>query len=153
MRASRYVLVTAMAALIGLPAVARAQAVAMSPAEQAVAKADSDRFAAIVKADKAALTLLLADDLTYAHSNANFQNKTDFITAATSGALQYLSFKVSAPDVKVKILGSNAIVTGVAAVHVIDHGDELAFKIRYISVHKNVGGAWKLTAWQSTKFP
>ena len=107
----------------------------------------------MMKADEAALTRLLADDLTYVHSNANLQTKAQFIADLKSGAIKYLSIVPTEADWKVRIVGDTAIVIGTAAVHVVDHGADLTFRIRYTNVHVNRGGRWQMLAWQSTKFP
>jgi len=121
--------------------------------ETQVLQAEKDRFAAMVKADKAALERLLADDLTYTHTNALFQNKAEFIGSVMGGTIDYVSVLPSEADWKVRIDGNYAIVNGAAAVNVIDTGKDLKFKIRYTTVHRNRGGQWQLASWQATRFP
>ncbi len=121
--------------------------------ESQVLQAEKDRFAAMVKADRAALEKILADDLTYTHSNALFENKEQFIKSVTGGTIDYVSVVPSESDWKVRVDGNTAIVNGVAAVNVVDHGKDLKFKLRYTTVHTNRGGTWQLQAWQSTRFP
>ena len=121
--------------------------------ESEVLQAEKDRFAAMVKADRAALEKILADDLTYTHSNALFESKEQFIKSVTGGTIDYVSVVPSEPDWKVRVNGNTAIVNGVAAVNVIDHGKDLKIKLRYTTVHTNRGGTWQLQAWQSTRFP
>ena len=132
---------------------AQAGAGANAKAEQQVLQAEKARFAAMIKADEAALNKLLADELTYTHSNANMQSKAQFIADLKSGAIKYVSVMPSESDWKVRIYGNIAIVSGVAAVNVIDHGNNLTFKIRYTNDHINRGGAWQMINWQSTRFP
>jgi hypothetical protein len=138
---------------MALPAPARAQAKMAGNADQQVRQAEKDRFAAMVKVDEAALNRLLADDLTYAHSSALFQNKAEFIADLKSGAIKYVSITPSESDIKVRVHGDIAIVNGVAAVHVIDHGKDVSFKIRYTDVHGNHAGSWQMVAWEATRFP
>jgi ketosteroid isomerase-like protein len=138
---------------IALPQFVRAQAGAQGKAEQQVIQAEKDRFAAIVKADEAALNKLLADDLTYTHSNANMQTKAQFIADVKSGAIDYVTMTPNESDWKVRVLGNVAIVNGTANVNVIDHGNNLKFKIRYTNDHVNRGGSWQMVNWQSTRFP
>ena len=122
-------------------------------AEQQVLQAEKDRFAAMVKGDRAALEKLLADDLTYTHSTALLESKEQFIKSVTSGSIDYVSIVPSAPDAKVRVNGTSAIVTGIAAVNVIDNGKDRKIRIRYTTVYANRGGAWLLEAWQSTVIP
>jgi ketosteroid isomerase-like protein len=145
------VLITVLA--IALPQFVRAQAGAHGKAEQQVIQAEKDRFAAIVNADEAALNRLLADDLTYTHSNANMQTKTQFIADVKSGAIDYVMMTPNESDWKVRVHGNVAIVNGTANVNVIDHGNNLKFKIRYTNDHVNRGGSWQMVNWQSTRFP
>jgi hypothetical protein len=122
-------------------------------AEQQVLQAEKDRFAAMIKGDRAALEKLLADDLTYTHSTALLETKEQFIKSVTSGNIDYVSIVPSEADSKVRINGNSAIVTGTAAVNVIDTGKDRKIRIRYTTVYTNRGGAWLLSAWQSTVIP
>ena len=121
--------------------------------QQQVLQAEKDRFAAMVKVDEAALNRLLSDDLTYTHSSALFQNKSQFIADLKAGAIKYVSVTPSEQDWKVRILGNVAIVNGLADVHVNDHGKDLTFKIRYTNVHTNRSGSWQMMAWEATRLP
>jgi ABC-type molybdate transport system substrate-binding protein len=141
-----------LAAFLAMATAAWAQAPA-GKAEQAVLQAEKDRFAAMIKGDKAALDRLLADDLTYTHSSALFETKEQFIKSVTSGNIDYVSIQPSEGDWKVRVNGTTAIVNGVAAVNVIDTGKDLKIKIRYTTIHANRGGQWQLQAWQATRFP
>jgi Domain of unknown function (DUF4440) len=141
-----------LASVLALPNVAAAQAAAGKP-EQALIQGEKDRFAAMVKADEATLNRLLSDDLTYIHASALLQTKKEFIDSLKTGVIDYISVTPVESDWHVRIAGGIAIVTGAAAVHVVDHGTDLNFRIRYTSVHTNRAGAWQMINWQATKFP
>ena len=145
--------VLALAFVIATPWLVRAQATAMGKAEQAVLQAEKDRFAAMTKVDEAALNKLLADDLTYVHTSALMQTKKEFIDSLKSGAIKYVSMTPNEADWKVRILGNVAIVNGAATVHVVDHGNDLNFRLRYTTVHANRSGSWQLLSWEATRFP
>jgi len=136
-----------------LPVLTPAQTGPAAGAEQQVLQAEKDRFAAMIKGDRAALERLLADDLTYTHSSALFESKAEFIKSVTGGTIDYVSIVPSESDWKVRVSGNTAIVNGVAAVNVIDTGKDLKIKIRYTTIHANRGGSWQLQAWQATRFP
>jgi len=121
--------------------------------EQQVMQAEKDRFAAMVKGDRAALEKLLADDLTYIHSTALLQTKDEFIKSVLAGNIDYVSIVPSESDAKVRINGTTATATGLAAVNVIDNGNNRKIRIRYTTVYANRGGAWLLQNWQSTVIP
>src|SRR5918992_1358720 len=99
-------------------------------AQQQVLQAEKDRFAAMIKGDRAGLERVLADDLTYTHTNALFESKAEFIKSVTSGAIDYVSIVPSESDWKVRLYGNIAIVNGVGAVNVVDKGNDLKFKVR-----------------------
>ena len=86
-------LMTVLTVSFALPPAALAQSgsPAASAAEQQVIQAEKDRFAAMIKADGAALEQLLANDLTYTHTNAMFETKAQFIKSVTGGAIDYVS--------------------------------------------------------------
>jgi hypothetical protein len=135
------------------PVLPHAQSSAMGTVEQQVLQAETDRFAAMVKVDEPALKKLLSDDLTYVHSSGLFQNKAQFIADLKSGAIKYVSVTPSESDWKVRVLGSVAVVNGLAAVHVVDHGNDLIFRLRYTTVHSNQPGYWQMIAWEATRLP
>jgi len=143
----RFVLIAVMLAC------ASAVSAQMGKMEQQVLQAEKDRFAAMVKGDRAALEKLLADDLTYTHSTALLENKEQFLKSVTSGNIDYVSIVPSETDWRVRVNGNTAIVNGVAAVNVIDTGKDRKIKIRFTTVQTNRSGAWQLQAWQSTVVP
>jgi ketosteroid isomerase-like protein len=143
----RFVLIALMLAC------ASAVSAQMGKVEQQVLQSEKDRFAAMVKGDRAALEKLVADDVTYTHSTALLQNKEEFIKSVLGGTIDYVSITPSEPDWKVRVNGNTAIVNGVAAVNVIDTGKDRKIKIRFTTVQTNRTGAWQLQAWQSTVVP
>jgi ketosteroid isomerase-like protein len=119
--------------------------------EDAVRKAEEARFAATVKADFAALDSLLADDLTYTHSNAKVETKKELLDLMRSGHYKYNSLQPE--DMKVRAYGDTAVINGTAAVDVVSGGNPLKLKVRFTDVWAKRGGRWQLVAWQSTRIP
>ena len=147
----RAIHVTALAAALALPAPARTVAQAPTLSEAAVLNADNDRFAAMQKADVAALEQLLGAELRYTHTSAVVQSKDEFIADIRTGTLKYLS--IEPKDQKVQMYGNVAVVTGGAAVHIILRGNDQSFQIRYTNVHVNRNGKWQMVAWEATRVP
>jgi Domain of unknown function (DUF4440) len=141
----------AQTAVPGPAAAAATAATAAAKAEQDVQKAEKDRFEAMVKADAGALDRLLAPELSYTHSNAQVQDKTGFIADIRGKVIRYVSIEPS--DVHVTVIGTTAVVTGTAALHVIENGNDLSVKVRYTNVQLNRRGEWQMMAWQATKVP
>jgi Domain of unknown function (DUF4440) len=130
---------------------AAALATEAAKAEQELLKAEKDRFEAMVKGDAGALEKLLGPELSYTHSNAQVQDRVGFIGDIRSKAIRYLSIEPN--DIHVTVFGTTAVVTGSAAVHVIQNGNDLTIKIRYTNMHVNRRGEWQMVAWQATRLP
>ena len=127
------------------------QAVDPKKDEADVRKAEQDRFAAMVKGDVALLDKLLAVELTYTHGDARRIDKSAFLADFTTGAFRYSMIEPS--DVMVKLYGEVAVVTGAAAMRVLQNGTANDIRIRYTNVHVKRNGAWQMVAWQATRLP
>ena len=119
--------------------------------EQEVREVNDRRFAAMVKADTAELGRLLADDLTYTHSTGVVETKEQFLAAISSQATRYRSIEPS--EVRIRVYGEAAVVTGKVAMQATSRGQDLAFTARFTAVYARLGDAWKLVAWQTTRLP
>jgi ketosteroid isomerase-like protein len=126
----------------------------LRPAEASdreVLEAQDRRFAAMVAGDVAALGPLLADELTYTHSNGWVETREQFLESIRSKALQYRS--IDPGDVAVRVYGEAAVVTGKAAMKVLSNGQDLAMAVRFTAVYVRREGGWRLAAWQTTRLP
>ena len=120
-------------------------------AEEEVRAAEARRFAAMVQVDTAALSGLLADDLTYTHSTGQVENKAQFLETLSSGKLRYLAIEPS--EVVVRIYGDTAILTGRSMMKVKTGEQEMTLPIRFTDVWVRKGGQWRMAVWQSTRIP
>src|SRR5512145_1521566 len=77
---------------------------------ESVEQIERRRFAAMVAQDIGALEPLLADDLTYSHSNGDFENKSQFLETIRAGRLRYEAIDVR--ELSVRQYDKVAIVTG-----------------------------------------
>lgn len=118
---------------------------------QEVEKLEAQRFDAMLKGDTAALGALLADDLVYTHSSGKVDTKASLIDDIKTGQMKYRSIRPEGPTMR--LYGDTAVATGLAAVEVNNHGQELNLKLRYTDVWVNRGGKWQMVAWQSTRLP
>jgi hypothetical protein len=139
------------AVVIMISAIACLEAAAQSAKtpEQQVLQADLDRFTAMTKGDLAALEQLLAVELTYIHSNARIEDKHAFIYGIKSGGTKYL--KIIPTERQAHVMGNVAVLNGVAAVRVVDRGQDLDITIRYTNVHVLRDRRWQMVAWQATR--
>jgi ketosteroid isomerase-like protein len=117
--------------------------------EQEVLQSDTDRFDAMVKADVTALDRLLAPEVNIIHSHARIDDKEAFIFEIKSGSTKYQ--KIIPTERKARVMGTLAIVTGVAAMRGVERGQNLDVTVRYTGVHAKRDGRWLLVAWQATR--
>jgi hypothetical protein len=88
----------------------------------------------------------LAEDLQYAHAGGKTQNKDEYIAAVMTGPAHYESFTFS--DVKVKIYGKAAVLTGFVDVKMAGQD---GFRVRTLQVYTDNNGQWQMAAHQSTR--
>ena len=122
---------------------------ALSKDQEAVRKAENDRFAAMLKADVVALDKLLGNDLTYTHGDGRVIGKDAFISDFKTGAFKYTT--ITPNEMTVRVFGDVAVVTGGAAMHVVNNGEPADIKIRYTDVHVRRNGMWVMVAWEATR--
>lgn len=110
---------------------------------------ERQRFAAMTTKDTASLRPVLADDLTYTHSNGLVENKEQHLANIGSGKLVYSSMDPS--EMKVRVNGRTAIGNGVVHVTGILGDKPFDINLRYMDVYVKQKGKWQLAAWQSLK--
>jgi|SRR5215469_9763504 len=107
---------------------------------------------ATVKGDEARLGQVLADDLTYTHSNGDTDNKAAFINNLKTGARKY--HKLDHESMDVRLYGNTAILTATAQVETSQKGGTTAAAhLRFIHVWVLQNGRWQLVAHQSLRLP
>jgi hypothetical protein len=124
-------------------------AAAQSTEETKVAAAAVALNKAIIDADKNVLESLTAEELSYGHSGGKVENKTQFITALTSSAVDFSSIDIT--DQTIKLAGKNAIVRNIFSAKLTNDGKPVELKIGNIMVWQKVKGKWKLLARQGYK--
>src|SRR5262245_39202213 len=102
-------------------------------AEQEVLKIEGDRVAAVLGQDLAKLEQILADDLTYVHSNARIESKTEFIGSLKSGSIKYEAIKHK--DAKANLYGNTAVLRGLTEVTVRASSQQVNFQARFMAVY------------------
>ena len=120
-----------------------------SGAEQAVRQAEDRRIKAMIDDDFATLDAVLADDLTYGHSNGVVDTKASYMETLRSGKTKYQTIE-RLPSI-VRVYGDTAIVTGTATVGL--RGQAAPFTLRYTLAYVMRDGQWRMVAWQSTRLP
>lgn len=142
---------TALGALAAAALVAGVSASALAAGSEDVATAVEALRTAMVKGDGHALSELVADALTYGHSNGRLQNKTEFIKEL-DGTNAFKSIDLSKQTVFID--GDVAVVRHVFdGVNNLPEGKTSTAHITVLQVWKQYGGAWKLLARQAAPLP
>jgi hypothetical protein len=125
------------------------QAAMPQTAEEQVRNAESERFAAMLKADVATLERLLAPELSYTHGDGRVVDKATFIAELKTGDFKYVS--IDATDTKVRVIGDTAVVTATAGMQVVNKGSPAKIRIVYTNTQLRRNGSWQMIAWHATR--
>ena len=137
------------AALAGCATGAAATASSASP-EQAVAAAAEKLRVAMIDPTPAALTALVADDLSYGHSGGRVDTKDSFIGDLIAGKSDFVTIAIT--DQTIKVVGNTAIVRHTLTADTNDSGKPGKGQIKILGVwQQQQGGQWKLLARQAVR--
>ena len=150
MQITRRDLAVAGALALGVPRLLFGSSAFAESSDEAAIKQNVEALReALLKADKAQLERLTADQLSYGHSDGRVQNKPEFINGVMTrkATVKSLTF----PDLKIELAGDAAV-----ARHLYESESELDGKttntrIGTLEVWQKQGGNWKLLARQAYK--
>ena len=103
----------------------------------------------LIAKDSVTLSGLLADDVTYGHTNGMIQTKAQLIRDVVSGVQDYKSIDPS--DMNIRVFDHTAIVNMKSAVKMMFNNNPLELNMYVTLVWIEQGGDWKLEARQSVK--
>lgn len=104
---------------------------------------------ALLKADKAQLERLSADQVSYGHSDGRVQNKAEFIDGVMTRKATVKS--ITFPDLKIAVAGDAAIARHIYESETETDGKPNSVRIGNLQVWQKQGGNWKLLARQGYK--
>jgi ketosteroid isomerase-like protein len=104
---------------------------------------------AAVKADGAALEKIYADEYLFTDEEGLVWNKTQDIANVTSGAYKPASYKFD--DMKVRIYGDTAVVTGRNMVKATYKDKDISGPYRFTDVFVKRDGRWQCVATQAVR--
>ncbi len=110
---------------------------------------ERQRFEAMTTKNLAFLRNVLADDLTYLHSNGLLENKEQHLANISSGKLVYSTMLLE--EIKVRVHGKSAVITGIVKVTGILNEKPFDIRLRYTDFYIKEKGKWRLAAWQSLR--
>ena len=118
-------------------------------AEQSVAAAAEKLRVAMIDPTPAALTALVANDLSYGHSGGRVDTKDSFIGDLIAGKSDFVTIVIT--DQTIKVVGNTAIVRHALTADTNDSGKPGKVQIKILGVWQQQGGQWKLLARQAVR--
>ena len=117
-------------------------------AEQELIKLENDWSEAVVKRDGTLLQRLFAEEYAFTDQDGVVWNKTQDIANVTSGVTRTSSYKLE--DLKVRLYGDVAVVTGSNTIKATFQGRDIGGKYRFTDVFVKRSGAWQVVTTQGT---
>ncbi len=118
-------------------------------AEEELKKLETDRAAAVVRGDVATLEKQTSDDYTLINMNGQMSDKSQMVNAFKTGQSKLTSDELS--DMKVRVYGNTAVITGKADVNGTLGGKDATGQIMFTRVYVKKGGQWQSVAFQQTR--
>ena len=109
---------------------------------------ETDRAAAVVKGDVATLEGLTADDYVFINASGQTSDKATTMKNIKTGAIKITANEVS--DMKVRVYGDTAVVTGKSTAKGTIGGRELKGPVMFTRVYVKRNGTWQSVAFQQT---
>jgi ketosteroid isomerase-like protein len=127
---------------------ARGQGAAAPSVEDQLKKMEKDRAAAVVKGDVATLEKLTSDDYILINANGQLSDKPTTMNNIKTGNIKLTANDVS--DLKVRVYGNTAVVTGKSNATGTIGGRELKGPVMFTRVYVKNNGKWQSVAFQQT---
>jgi hypothetical protein len=124
---------------------------AQATEEAAVNAAVEDLTKAMLRADKAELERLVADQLSYGHSSGLVESKSQFIDVIANKTTIYKTITLSEPSTV--IAGDNAIVRHIFSNTSETNGKTASISVGILQVWQRQGTGWRLLARQAFRLP
>ncbi len=122
-----------------------------APVEQTLMQMERDWGQAQIKNDFATVEKILASDWVGIDYDGQVVNRTQMLAHMKSGSSTLQSEELS--DMKVRVFGSTAVVTGKDSEKSTDRGKDSSGKYVWTDVFVLRNGVWQVVASQSTKAP
>lgn len=117
--------------------------------EEQIKKMETERAAAVVKGDADTLAKMTSDDYMLINVNGQMSDKAKTMEAIKSGQIKLSQDDLS--DLKVRVYGNAAVVTGKADIKGTIAGKDASGQILFTRVYVKKGGKWLSVAFQQTK--
>jgi ketosteroid isomerase-like protein len=122
---------------------------AWAQSDEQLKKLETDRAVAAVKGDVATLEKQTSDDYTFINLNGRMSDKSQMINAFKTGQTKLTSNELS--DMKVRVYGDTAVITGKADIKGTLGGKDVVGQIMFTRVYVKKGDQWQSVAFQQTR--
>ena len=122
-----------------------------SAAEEDMERIEAARLEALLKGDIDAVEPLIADDFIITNSAGETYGRVEYLARLRSGRRRPAS--VVHDEVRTKVLGDAAIVTGRATGTLLVDGKQRPTMVRYTHVYVRHDGRWRLAAMHVSDIP
>jgi ketosteroid isomerase-like protein len=116
--------------------------------EEQISKLENDWVRALEKRDREGLNKVLAQEFTFIEPDGSIVNRDDYLSDRSSTASVIDSFEIA--DVKVRVFGDSALVTGIAQISERRQGKRYRFSLRWKEFWVKEFGNWKVFSGQAT---
>src|SRR4029079_4303537 len=141
---NRNLMVGSLLLLGAVSAHAQPQSHSQSRVIEEIRKVDRERIQAQVKADRAVLDRIYADDFIGIGPSGTRRTKKDVLSDFASGSLKFQS--ITTDDVQIRVYGNAAVETGLSTMKGQDAEKVVPEENRFTRVWIKQGGRWRLVA-------
>lgn len=117
--------------------------------EDQLKKIETERAAAVVRGDVAALESETSDDYTLINMNGQMSDKSQMLNGFKSGESKLTADDLS--DMKVHVYGDTAVITGKAETKGTMGGKDATGQVMFTRVYVKKEGRWQAVALQQTR--
>src|ERR1700743_2815404 len=117
---------------------------------EAIRGLERERFRGMGDGDGQWFDALLANNVSYAHTNGKRETKRQFIDGITAGRRRYRQIEVQSQDV-LPVGRETCVVTGRALIEMEANSGARLFPLAYMAIQAQKDGKWQLIAWQATR--
>ena len=144
------IVILVMAMPLGFAQTKSGKATSASPSEQEIIGLEQERLKAFARDDKPAFERLVTDDLTLTHSSGQVANKAEVMAVMRPSTPERPLPALSTEDVKVRVYGDAAVMTGRLVETAGDGRRVVVFSFTNTYIKQN--GRWRMSAGQLTTF-
>ena len=117
-------------------------------AQEEIKQLEQEHNQALLKGDAAALDRMTSDDYTFINQRGELRTKSEILTGFKAGTYKYGARQIS--DLKVRVYGNTAVVTGRAKQKGVENTKDYSGENRFTRVYVKQEGHWVSVALQVT---